>query len=771
MIEPADNSCKNVTEQLRSHPLFATLSPEALEKAVAAAKAITFEKGQACIRQGDANEIFGVLLSGRLAAVRDLDTSHAEEVGTVNPGECFGEMSMLTGNSSNISIVSLEESEIVIFLQEEIGPILAVNREAVQFLTRLISTRLAPAQQPSAPAQPTVAKFSLSASRSMRVLSVSCRRCDMRYSFFDTSSDNVRASGSITGLGGDNAVHSHRSSNKTRQGSLSANTHEAALQAAMNALVADGVLNDPADLSAIGHRVCHGGLVYDGPAVVTEKVLEDIRNVSNLAPVENPYNIAGIEICQRLAPNVPQVAVFDTSYYLRMPRSAYCYPLPKELANDPMLRRFGSHGISHEGAAHAASAFLGKNFNALKIISCHLGSGASMTAIDHGRPVDCSMGLTPMSGLIMATRPGDLDPGLLLHLIRDRGMDPKELTHQLFTKSGLEGLSGISGNVLAVMQAADGGDSQALLALEAYCRSAKKYLSSYVGVLGGVDTIVFTGGVGQHTPGLRARICQGLEWMGVHLDEARNRGAHVEAGEVAEISHEKSCARVVVVGGNENHTIAHHAVRAVSQLRVTDVMRDKNTTIPLGISAHHVHLTQEHVEILFGPGHTLTWFADLTQPGQFACEEKVSLIGPKGRIDRVRVLGPVRPETQVEIARTEEFKLGVDAPVRMSGDLDGTPGTTLEGPAGQVHLEKGVICARRHIHMSPQEAIELAVRDRDVVRINIPGERSLIFGDVVVRVHPEFRLDMHIDTDEANAAEMDADSIGYLDSIQERASV
>jgi len=243
----------------------------------------------------------------------------------------------------------------------------------------------------------------------------------------------------------------------------------------------------------------------------------------------------------------------------------------------------------------------------------------------------------------------------------------------------------------------------------------------------------------------------------------------VRAGEAAEISQVQSRARVLVVGSNEEHTIARKTVATLGQKRITDVMRRKQRPIPVAISAHHVHLTQPHVEALFGPAHQLTWHADLTQPGQFACAEQVNLIGPKGRIERVRVLGPVRRETQVEIARTEEFKLGIDAPIRMSGDLAGTPGIALEGPNGRVELQRGVICARRHIHMSPQDAMEFALRDHDVIRVRIPGERSLVFGDVVVRVSPNYRLDMHIDTDEANAAELSAGAVGYLDSIQQRA--
>ena len=392
-----------------------------------------------------------------------------------------------------------------------------------------------------------------------------------------------------------------------------------------------------------------------------------------------------------------------------------------------------------------------------------------LAAIDHGRPVDTTMGMTSLEGLVMATRPGDLDPGLVLHLLKRDGASPAALLERLYGQSGLLGLSGLSGDVLTLLAAADEGNPQALLAVQVFCRRARKYLSAYVGLLGGADVIVFTGGVGQNAPDLRARICQGLEWMGILLDEERNRSARVAPGEAAEISQAQSRARVLAVGGNEEHWMARQAVRAVSQRRVTEVIRRQPKPIPIGVSAHHVHLTQEHVEALFGAGRTLTWHADLTQPGQFACKEQVNLVGPKGRVDRVRVLGPVRPQSQVEIARTEEFKLGVDAPIRMSGDLDGTPGMTLEGPCSSVHLPQGVICAMRHVHMSPQDALEFAVRDRDVVRIRVQGERSLIFGDVCVRVSPSFRLDMHVDTDEANAAELGPRAVGYLDSIQERA--
>jgi len=761
----------DVRSQLQQHPLFAGFGPEALAQAAEAGRAVTYAPGDSCIRGGEAGVIFGVLTKGRLEARSAVEGDRDRHLGYVQPGECFGEMSLLTGSPTGADVVAVEPSEAVVFHQEAIGPLIAVDPGAVRFVTRLMASRLAAGRLPQAPPRPAAQEYSLGASSPMRILSASCRRTDMRYSYFDTSSERPLAAGSVEGLGTSAARHTCRGPKGTREGLVRPGTHEAAIKAVFAALTAPdaGLLETPSELTAIGHRVCHGGTRFNGPVLVDEQVEREIDRLAALAPMENPHNLEGIRICRRLAPNACQVAVFDTAFHLDMPAAACRYALPRALAREGELRRFGGHGISHEGAARAAATFLDTGFETLRLVVCHLGTGASLCAIDHGRSVDTTMGLTPLEGLVMSTRSGDLDPGLLLYLIGRLNVPLEQLTQELYNGAGLLGLSGISGDVLEILQAADAGNADALLALQVYCHRARKYLSAYVGLLGGVDAIVFTGGVGRNAPGLRARICQGLEWMGIRLDETRNRSADVEPGQTAAISAANSRARVLVVGSNEQHTIARQTVRAVAQRPTTRVMRQRARPIPIGTSAHHVHLTDEHVEALFGPGHTLTWHADLTQPGQFACKEMVNVVGPKGRIDRVRVLGPSRPASQVEIARTEEFKLGIDAPIRMSGDLDGTPGIALEGPAGTAQLERGVICARRHIHMSPQDAMEFAVRDRDVVRVRVPGDRSLIFGDVVIRVAADFRLDMHIDTDEANAAELVNGAVGYLDSIQQRA--
>ena len=761
----------DILEQLQSHPLFTTFTPEALAEAVRAGTAVTYKSGDVCIHGGEAGEIFGVLISGRLEAVRGLGTASRETLGSIEPGECFGEMSLLTGSPTNADVVAAAPSQAVIFLQEAISPILAMNREAVQFMAKLITQRLAPKPQAPQHPAPRAVSYSLGAAAPLRILAVSCRLDDIRYAYFDTTSETARAWGKVEGLSSPGeAVHVHAGPAGEKRTAVRPATHEAALKAALATLTAKdaGLLGSAADLSAIGHCVRHGGTRYNGPAIMTEETKEAIRRVADLAPLDNPYNLLGIEACERLAPGVPQVAVFDTAFHQTMPEAAWRYALPEDLAYDATLRRFGFHGISHEGAAREAAAYLGAPFDALRLITCHLGRGASLAAIDHGRSVDTTMGFTPLEGLVMATRPGDVDPGLILHLVRDRKVPAGELYDRLFRESGLLGLSGVSGDILEVMEAANQGNARALVALQAYSLRARKHLNAYIGLLGGVDAIVFTGGVGANSPGVRARICQGLDWTGIVLDEGRNRAARAGRGETLPISAPHSRARILVVGSDEERTIARHTVRALAHARVTEVMRQKERPIPIGISAHHVHLTQEHVETLFGREHTLTWHSDLTQPGQFACKEQVNLIGPKGRIERVRVLGPVRPQSQVEIARTEEFKLGIDAPIRLSGDLDGTPGITLEGPAGPVRLERGTICAMRHIHMAPEDAMAFAVRDHDVVRIRVRGERSLIFGDVVVRVDPNFRLDMHLDTDEANAAELGTGAVGELESIQQR---
>jgi acetate kinase len=250
------------------------------------------------------------------------------------------------------------------------------------------------------------------------------------------------------------------------------------------------------------------------------------------------------------------------------------------------------------------------------------------------------------------------------------------------------------------------------------------------------------------------------------VDEEKNRNAD-GFHQVCDISAADAAVRTLVVPTDEERMIARETLRAVRLQYVSKIIKSqKPFPIPVEISAHHLHLSQEHVEALFGAGHQLTRESDLSQPGQFACQEKVNLAGPKGRVERVRVLGPARKATQIEIAMTEQFKLGIHPPIRESGDIDATPGITLEGPCGTVAVDKGVICALRHIHMSPEEALRFGLKDRNKVEVRIKGgQRDLVFGDVLVRVHPSFKLAMHLDTDEGNAAHLATGMGGYITAI------
>jgi acetate kinase len=330
----------------------------------------------------------------------------------------------------------------------------------------------------------------------------------------------------------------------------------------------------------------------------------------------------------------------------------------------------------------------------------------------------------------------------------------------------LLGLSGISGDMRQVEQAAEGGDHRALVALKAFSYRVRKYIGAYLAAMGGLDVLIFTGGIGQGSAGVRSLALQGLPCMGIHLDDQRNRDAR-GFDEICRISTDDSPVTVLVVPTDEERMIARETLRALSRSYLKRVWEaHRNEPFLIEVSAHHIHLTQEHVEALFGPGQQLTRHSDLSQPGQFACQEQLTIVGPKGRIERVRVLGPTRKATQVEIAMTEQFKLGIHPPIRESGDVQGTPGCTLEGPAGRVTLEQGVICALRHIHMTPADALRYGVKDKATVRVRVPGDRELIFGDVRIRVDPNFRLAMHIDTDEANAANLQTGVQGYLDGIQ-----
>ena len=534
-----------------------------------------------------------------------------------------------------------------------------------------------------------------------------------------------------------------------------------ALADADHAKALDAVLPliDAEQVEAVGHRAVHGGEQFTAPTLLDDATLEALDALTPLAPLHTPSNLACMRAARERLPDVPHLAVFDTAFHATLPRRAQLYALPADVMAKHGLRRYGFHGTSHGWVAARAAAHLDTPIDMLRIITCHLGNGASVCAVEYGRSIETSMGMTPVEGLVMGTRAGDVDAGVLLELMRREGMSVDDIDRMINHESGLAGLSGVGNDMRDIEAKAAEGDERCRMALHVYCHRLRKYIGAYAAVMGGVDAIVFTGGIGENSALVRHRVAQRLDFLGARLDEDKNRDADVSRdAPVADISAGHGRTRLLVVATDEAHAIAR-AVDAEVGLEAPD----DGLTIPIAISARHIHLTDEAVEALFGKGHTLTPYKPLSQPGQFACEERCTLVGPKGRIEKVRVLGPTRRACQVEISRTDEFTLGVDAPVRPSGRVANSPGITLEGPAGTLTLEEGLICAWRHIHMRPEDAERFGVADKDVVDVAVDtDDRDLVFGDVMVRVSPKYALEMHIDTDEANAAGLGRGARGAL---------
>ncbi len=760
-------------------PLFEKFSADSLSRILEHSAVREFEAGEVITRYGKPGQHLGAVLSGQVEVRLPPEAGGPRQLAILKEGSYFGEMSLLTGEPATADVVAADRCSILLIPHETLSLELARNPEAIQELARTLSARLRSREEHDEELEAVEgARRQVRKTRSFRptstvaphkVLVLNLGSSSVKYDYFDSLQPDLVFRGIVERIGQEVAIHKAERQDGTRSQQVPAADHEQALQLVMGELTGpDGPLDSLDELSGIGHRVVHGGEAYSAPVLVDDRVLEAIREYESLAPLHNPINRLGIEVCRKLAPGVPQVAVFDTAFHQTMPRHAYLYALPYELYEKHGLRRYGFHGTSHRYVSLKAASHLGRSSRSLKMITCHLGNGASVTAVDHGRVVDTSMGLTPLEGLVMGTRSGDLDPGLVLHLAKSMDMTPDQVDDLLNRHSGLKGLSGISNDMREIVQAAEEGNPRAILAVQVFCYRLRKYIGAYMAVLGGLDALVFTGGIGEHSAYIRSRVCRGLAHLGILLDEETNQTAHPGKGEAADVAAPDSPVRVLVVPTDEEGMIAADTVASLEAAKLLKAVHPEQVPIPIGVSAHHVHLQQEHVEALFGRGHELTYDKPLYQPGQFACKERVNLVGPKGRVDRVRILGPVRKQTQVEIARTEEFKLGIDAPIRASGDLAGTPGIVLEGPKGRVELREGVICALRHIHMSPADALRLAVRDGDFVRVRVEGERSLIFGDVLVRVKPTYKLEMHVDTDEANAAELPQRAVGYIESIQQR---
>lgn len=732
-----------------------------------------FAAGDIVMQQGSEASHFGVVLSGSLQATVPTSGAGRQLLGRLQARDTFNELSMMTGDAVLADFIAEVPSEVLLIPVPLFQTAVVTEPAAVQYISRIIAQRMQsvlsdPVKADALRRGEDPYGLTLKGERPEKILVINCGSSSLKYSFYETADESRQARGMVERIGIDGTRLVYRGP----RGEVKRELPKSDFDDAFKAMIAElthketGVISATSEVSVVAHRVVHGGEKFTEGTLITEDVLAQIEALNPLAPLHNPVNVAGIREMRRLFHSAPHVAVFDTAFHHTLPPYAYLYGLPYELYEKHRIRRYGFHGTSHHFVSLQAAQFLKRRPNELQLVSCHLGNGSSVCAVDHGRSVDTSMGFTPGEGLIMGTRCGDIDAAVLAFLERTEGLTATKCEEILNKKSGLLGLSGVSSDMREVSRAAEAGEPRALLALKAYCYRVRKYIGAYAAAMGGVDVVLFTAGIGQGSAEVRALALQGLEYMGVVLDPQRNRDA-CGSDAVCCISAEGSKVTVLVVPTDEERMMAREALRTLSRSYIAQALDTRKAeSLLVEVSAHHIHLTQEHVEALFGPGHQLTKHADLSQPGQYACKEQLAIVGPKGRVDRVRVLGPARRYTQIEIAMTEQFKLGVHPPIRESGDIVDSPGCTLEGPTGSIKVDQGVICAMRHIHMTPDDALRYGVRDKSIVRVRVAGDRELIFGDVLVRVDPNFSLAMHIDTDEANAAHVQNGARGFIDGIQ-----
>jgi acetate kinase len=412
----------------------------------------------------------------------------------------------------------------------------------------------------------TAAGLELRGERPEKILVINCGSSSLKYSFYDTADESHFAHGQVERIGIDGTRLKHVGPKGEVKRELPKGSFAEAFKAMTAELTArdTGVVSGSGEVSVVAHRVVHGGERFTAATLITNEVLTQIESLSPLAPLHNPVNVAGIREMRRLLPAVPHVAVFDTAFHHTLPACAYLYGLPYEYYEKKGVRRYGFHGTSHHYVSLRAAQFLQRRPDELRLVSCHLGNGSSLCAVDRGRSLDTSMGFTPAEGLIMGTRCGDIDAGVIAFLERSEKLSAMQSEEMLNEKSGLLGLSGISSDMREVLKAANEGHARSLLALNAYCYRVRKYIGAYVAALGGLDAVLFTAGIGQGSAEVRALAVQGLECMGLMLDAQRNREAR-GFDEVCRISTDDSKVAVLVVPTDEERMMAREALSAVSQ--------------------------------------------------------------------------------------------------------------------------------------------------------------------------------------------------------------
>ena len=395
----------------------------------------------------------------------------------------------------------------------------------------------------------------------MNVLVINCGSSSLKYQLIDSQTEAVLAKGLCERIGIDGRLVYEKTGCDKEITEAAMPTHKQAIQLVLEALVnpATGAIADLSAIDAVGHRVVHGGEKFATSTVLTEEVISVIEECNDLAPLHNPANLIGIRACQELMPNVPMVAVFDTAFHQTMPEVAYMYGLPYEYYEKYSIRRYGFHGTSHSYVSKRAADILGKDYSELKTIVCHLGNGASICAVNCGKSVDTSMGLTPLEGLIMGTRSGDVDPSILDFIAQKENLTLSEVMNVLNKKSGVEGISGVSSDFRDLTAATEAGNHRAELAMNAFAYRVVKYIGAYVAAMNGVDAICFTAGLGENDGDMRAKVVANLEYLGIAIDEEANR---IRGKEVV-ISTPDSKVAVLTIPTNEELAICRETVALV----------------------------------------------------------------------------------------------------------------------------------------------------------------------------------------------------------------
>jgi acetate kinase len=389
-----------------------------------------------------------------------------------------------------------------------------------------------------------------------KVIAINAGSSSLKFQLFDMPEETVITKGLIERIGLNDAVFNITVNDEKREEVTDIPNHEVAVKMLLEKLTGFGIIDSLDEIDGIGHRVVHGGEVFNESVLITDEVVSKIEELSDLAPLHNPANLTGIKAFHNVLPNVPAVAVFDTAFHQSMPESSFLYSLPYEYYEDYGIRKYGFHGTSHKYVFERAAEMLGRPKEQVRLISCHLGNGASIAAIEGGKSIDTSMGFTPLAGVAMGTRSGNIDPALIPFIMEKTGSTADEVLNILNKKSGMLGVSGFSSDLRDIEQQASEGNERAELALEVFANRIHKYIGSYASRMYGVDAIVFTAGIGENSTLIRERVLQGLEFMGVYWDPARNQ----VRGKEAFVNYPHSPVKVMIIPTNEEVMIARDVV-------------------------------------------------------------------------------------------------------------------------------------------------------------------------------------------------------------------